>query len=391
MTENFEDRVTVSHDGDTFVDIDAINEELSVEGRLVIDDSSGRAFIEFDKSVLTLGSHVAGGGEDGDLFVENNEGEDTIHLGGNDAQITLGRTEYYGHRHGGEDGDIYIYDDEGNQSIHLGGNDARLQLGEDGHDDGDIFIHDHDGWESIHLGGNDARLSLGHDGDDDGDIFIHDDRGNESIHLGGNDARLRLGRNGDNDGDIYVHDNDGNETIHMRGDWANLRLGGHDQDGDIFLDDGDGNRRIHLDAETGDIKLSGGDCAENFDVQEASGTEPGSVLVAEGDKLRTSSEPYDTRVAGVVSGAGSMNPGIRLDDHQDDGDRLPVALVGKVECKVDAEYGSIEVGDMLTTSSTDGHAMKADDRERAFGATLGKALEDHETGRGQVPVLVALQ
>src|SRR5208282_6491995 len=33
----------------------------------------------------------------------------------------------------------------------------------------------------------------------------------------------------------------------------------------------------------------------------------------------------------------------------------------KVCCKVDADYASIEVGDLLTTSSTAGHAMKAED------------------------------
>jgi len=40
---------------------------------------------------------------------------------------------------------------------------------------------------------------------------------------------------------------------------------------------------------------------------------------------------------------------------------LPLALVGKVYCNIDAQYGAIEVGDLLTSSSTLGCAMKASD------------------------------
>jgi hypothetical protein len=46
---------------------------------------------------------------------------------------------------------------------------------------------------------------------------------------------------------------------------------------------------------------------------------------------------------------------------------------------------------MLTTSSTPGHAMRATDPGRAFGAVIGKALGSLPSGRGLVPVLVALQ
>jgi len=49
------------------------------------------------------------------------------------------------------------------------------------------------------------------------------------------------------------------------------------------------------------------------------------------------------------------------------------------------------VGDLLTTSPTPGHAMRADDPGRAFGAVLGKALRPLADGQGLVPILVALQ
>jgi len=48
-------------------------------------------------------------------------------------------------------------------------------------------------------------------------------------------------------------------------------------------------------------------------------------------------------------------------------------------------------GDLLTTSDTPGHAMRATDRTRAYGATIGKAMSSLKDGRGLVLVLVSLQ
>jgi hypothetical protein len=70
---------------------------------------------------------------------------------------------------------------------------------------------------------------------------------------------------------------------------------------------------------------------------------------------------------------------------------MAVALMGKVFCNVDASYESVEVGDLLTTSNTPGHAMKASDSSRAFGAVIGKALRPLREGKALVPILVALQ
>jgi len=141
----------------------------------------------------------------------------------------------------------------------------------------------------------------------------------------------------------------------------------------------------------GDILLAGADCAEQFDVIDAADVEPGSVLVIdEGGGLRQSDRPYDTKVAGVVSGAGDYRPGMILDRRQSNSGRLCVALVGKAYCKVDASYGAIAVGDLLTTSPTPGHAMKASDSRRAFGSVLGKALHPWDGGRGLIPTLVLL-
>ena len=69
----------------------------------------------------------------------------------------------------------------------------------------------------------------------------------------------------------------------------------------------------------------------------------------------------------------------------------PVALTGRVWCKVDASFGAVTPGDLLTTSPTPGHAMKAGDGGRRSGATIGKAMTSLEAGRGLVLVLVNLQ
>jgi hypothetical protein len=96
-------------------------------------------------------------------------------------------------------------------------------------------------------------------------------------------------------------------------------------------------------------------------------------------------------VAGVIAGAGAYRPGIVLDRVASQGNRQPLALSGKVYCKVDAQYSPIQVGDLLTTSATPGHAMKAEDPARSFGAVIGKALQPLKNGEGLIPILVSLQ
>jgi hypothetical protein len=140
-----------------------------------------------------------------------------------------------------------------------------------------------------------------------------------------------------------------------------------------------------------DLVLAGADCAEEFDVADFEWSDPGTVMVI-GDEgsLHPCIQAYDRRVGGVISGAESYAPAITLDKTVR-ADRKAIALVGKVFCKADAAYGPIRVGDLLTTSPTHGHAMKATEPLKAFGAVLGKALASLESGRGFIPILVALQ
>ena len=142
----------------------------------------------------------------------------------------------------------------------------------------------------------------------------------------------------------------------------------------------------------GDILLTNADCAEDFDIAEAAPVEPGTVMVLNDfGALAASQRPYDKRVAGVVSGAGAFKPGIVLDRRETGAVRQPIALLGKVYCKVDAQFSAIAVDDLLTTSPTPGHAMAANDPARAFGAVIGKALRPLPSGQGLIPILIALQ
>ena len=143
---------------------------------------------------------------------------------------------------------------------------------------------------------------------------------------------------------------------------------------------------------TGDLCLVNQDCAEDFEVKGTEVIEPGTVMVIDKDgALQISECAYDKRVAGVISGAGNFKPAIILGRQKSQERTMPIALVGRVYCKADASASPIEVGDLLTTSSTAGYAMKALDPLKSFGAVIGKALRPLATGLGLIPILIALQ
>jgi hypothetical protein len=153
------------------------------------------------------------------------------------------------------------------------------------------------------------------------------------------------------------------------------------------------------------LQIRGGaDLSEHFDVKAvvdsvrdgiSGGTKPGMVARIDPEnpgKLVISSEAYDRRVAGIISGAGGVKPGMVMSQDGTIADGThPVALTGRVYCYVDASYGAITPGDLLTTSDTPGHAMRVVDHARAQGAILGKAMTALKEGRGMVLVLVTLQ
>jgi hypothetical protein len=127
-----------------------------------------------------------------------------------------------------------------------------------------------------------------------------------------------------------------------------------------------------------------GECPLSL-VEVSEPVEAGDVLVVDlagPDRMRASTSPGDRAVVGVVAEEPETADG-------ESALRAPVAFAGIVSCKVDAGYGSIRAGDLLVTSPTPGHAMRADDPEP--GTVLGKALEPLDSGSGAIRVLVTLR
>ena len=167
---------------------------------------------------------------------------------------------------------------------------------------------------------------------------------------------------------------------------------------------GGGQSLMTLDGETGlyvagpasvcTLTIRGGcDLAEPFPMKEAE-IEKGSVVVIDDEhpgQLKLSKEAYDTRVAGIISGAKGISAGIAMHQEGAMEGGQNVALSGRVYAKADATFGAIKPGDLLTTSSTPGHAMKVTDHAKAQGASLGKAMSSLNAGKGMVLVLVTLQ
>jgi hypothetical protein len=158
--------------------------------------------------------------------------------------------------------------------------------------------------------------------------------------------------------------------------------------------DRNGDAWVNNNLSTATLTIRGGaDVAEPFPVT-GSQVEPGTVMVideANPGQLSRSTQAYDTRVAGIISGAGGVKPGLELqqDGVLDQGQK--VALSGRVYVQADASLGAIRPGDLLTTSDVPGCAMRVSDHARAQGAILGKAMTGLKDGRGLVLVLVTLQ
>jgi hypothetical protein len=169
----------------------------------------------------------------------------------------------------------------------------------------------------------------------------------------------------------------------------------------LLINPGGGNVGIGTDSPTekldvnGRIRIRGGaDIVEGFDTSCGTTLEPGTVVVIDprnAGSLMQSTEAYDFKVAGVISGANGVAPGIQLGQEGVlDGD-TKVAMTGRVYVKCSTENGAIVPGDLLTTASLAGHAMKATDRSRSHGTVIGKAMSALDEETGLVLVLVNLQ
>jgi len=143
------------------------------------------------------------------------------------------------------------------------------------------------------------------------------------------------------------------------------------------------------------LQITGGDLAEPFEIAGAENVKPGYLVAIDPEnpgQLRIADGAYDHMVAGCISGANGLYPGVLMYREKSEAENAhPVALSGRVYCWADATYGAIQPGDLLTSSATPGHVMTVGDYEQAQGAIIGKAMSALEDGLGLILVLVSLQ
>jgi len=95
---------------------------------------------------------------------------------------------------------------------------------------------------------------------------------------------------------------------------------------------------------------------------------PGTVVIFGGDQeITQSTQSHDTRVAGVIS----TNPAFLMNSSINNHLELPVALTGRVPCRV---QGPVSKGDVLASGSLPGTAQKLSNWQP--GCVIGKSLED---------------
>ena len=120
----------------------------------------------------------------------------------------------------------------------------------------------------------------------------------------------------------------------------------------------------------------------------------GTVVVLDStrsNQVISSTQAYDTRVAGVIS----EQPGIALGESG--AGKVLVATTGRVLVNVDATKSPIHIGDLLVTSDVPGMAMKSEPvnlggvQLHRPGTLIGKALEPLEKGSAKILVLLSLQ
>lgn len=202
----------------------------------------------------------------------------------------------------------------------------------------------------------------------------------------------------------FNYNGDGSEDTYIRGGKSTSRVIINDANNGNVLMLGGGNVGIGTAGPTeklevvGNIKVSGNINAKYQDVAEwvesSQDLAGGTVVILDSSKANNviaSTQPYDSRVAGVIS----LQPGLTLGEGGEG--RVLVATTGRVKVKVDATNGPIQIGDLLVTSEREGFAMKSQPVEiggvriHRPGTLIGKALEPLEKGSGSILVLLSLQ
>lgn len=324
---------------------------------LVVSDSlSGISFCENGAPVIGFNNyynlgrkHMAAGYASYFFF---NESSGTLFYNNSSASGTQGSAVSLTNRFAiNKDGEVGIGVSSPTQGLHLRGHNIRL-------DDGA-------GTRSVMIAHTSSALGNG------GEIrlYAHDDV-DSTIIIRGSDA---AGQGGEI---LFIDPGGTGTTMELDGDYA-----------------GTGRSRIIVD----ELQIKGGaDFAEFFDVAAVNGVSPEAGMLVSIDerapgKLVISNKASDKKVAGVISGAGGVRPGLMMGQGGTVANGAhPVAITGRVFVKADASKRAIAPGDLLTTSDVPGHAMRAGKGTR--GAVIGKAMSGLAKGeQGEVLVLLGIQ
>jgi hypothetical protein len=281
-------------------------------------------------------------------------------------------------------------------TVQINGESPYMSIGAEGHQ-GFFSIKGGSGKNAFSMNSETGILTIG-GGSDAGKIQIQSKYGAAALSFDGKTGKLIVGSGLvpgtlilNHPGDVVGTPAQG--TIALSGEKGNITLGGNTKNGSISVRNKNDIETIWIDGDAGDITFRNADFAEEFDIcpDALSTVEPGMVMVL-GDEsgLIPCERAHDSRVAGIIAGAGGYRPGIVMGKTGGD-KRLPIAIMGKVYCRVDASPKPIRSGDLLTTSNRRGHAMRAMPGRRSLGAIIGKALASMRSGQGLVPVLVSLQ
>jgi hypothetical protein len=262
---------------------------------------------------------------------------------------------------------------------------------------GEVSVNGKDGLPLVQLLATDTEAVIGA-GQKDGRparLTMYDGEANQTVNLSAANASLQLGGASTN-GTVTVSGKDGRPLVQLSATDTEAVIGlgqSNGRPGRLSMYDGNGNGTIELTGATGDILLYNADCAEEFDADAQGGElEPGTVVsLREDGLLRAACGPYDEAVIGVISGAAKYKPALILDRRNTGSCRRPVALMGKVFCRVEADTHPIKTGNLLTSSPRPGCGMKADSAVARAGTIFGKALASLEKGTALIPILVMLR
>jgi hypothetical protein len=345
---------------------------------------------------------TAQGSTGGRLTLNNTNGSNRAVLEGENlgGALTLYQTD-------GQVGVFVDGDSGGAGLVSVRGTNGATRATLDGSDGGGgaVRLYENDGTQTVSLtseGNGNLVLRQG-DGSTGIGMFANNGTGGGGMSIYRDDGtfagQLTVADTTRRDGFLGLTKGNGNWGLVARG--QNSATGG----GALYFYDSAGAATVVIDADSADegriwtqvLTVTGGsDLSENFDVNtENDELEPGMIVSIDPKnpgELVLARDPKKTTQSLIQRSAGGVKPGMLMGQKGTLADgKHPVALTGRVYCQVDASFGAIAPGDMITTSTTPGHGMKATNRDRAFGSIIGKAMTGLRDGKGLVLVLVNLQ